>query len=1272
MSLAKALEYSSFVVSQWGHSLVAATEGVTDGLTGLKETVMHPYDNVIHPLSLLTYDATVLLAAHAPPDALDPNTDWINTQKYVLSHSTRYQESLDRLTSQVSQIELSLLRASIDPAEQIRLISGSSTAVFVPGFMARGAKAAAIAFKNKHDFGTFLSPPVFHNNDYAGLSQTVPLPMVSPQELSRLADKQRLMYVITDDKKLLVAHSMAEIPSLRDSRGNYMHHYLFHPELASLKPVYAAGDVVVEGGKILYLDNKSGHYLPAGSHLRTLVEKAFKDNGFEATGKYREINLLEHDPILFTKKPIISKHTLSFSPGGEAPVFATLAAGQKLSLTAKDLSPLLQGKIAEAKTAEDLIHSIDGETEARLRVEGSPADRVFLDQIYEIQEQKSALQEAAQKTIAFESIIRNIETLQGVSFALGNTAQLAHKLGNPDLARGLNGLGAVASLGAGLQMLSLGFSFTGVGTVIAGATALISSFQDEQDDASGQVFQMMAIIDQKLDIVLQEVQGIKKYLIESDRAKFSFWIQSFFRLENHLLNIQERALYQDYQLSMIRMGIDFLIDSSHEQVLSDATSYGGVIPLSELTKPEYLRLMIGLNRLIAESHKPLLTGVATFKAEETHGTLAAWDDLRTLIESGKEFGYFSQRYKNPKYPAWAFNPRLWVGATNLYAKLRGAPYPQVYDGSLKQIRNIYQEGEVFLNQTRIIQNDLYSQMPPYFQAALSAIAKMRAALTYPEMLIKIASGTLGQGYSLGTLPAGLLHSAQDDRFLFDRGGFKHAYVNRGKADAIGRYRDCHIPQAFYTAALAGLGKFNVNWMLKLPAAPGATKFYSRLAEAHDCVTEDCPQIKFTSNGGWEISVYHGVNAYWYEHQNYCRSAPSGTESHAINLLNGYRRTAMQEKSTELSQLFPEWKIAFFNLDKAKVACVIIGFSQELCASIPSVPKSWMDFTYWSSALMTEVNAPRSYRDALPDFSGLLQLLTQMQKSIEEAQLTLSVIPPEALRNPTTEQVAQVMTRLQYRIESLSDRSKRQGPLFLSGVHAIDAAAAHHDHAYTHPIHPSHPIKEWSCESLTPDLARCEDLTDPHHWRLLAKRDPNKSWQALSHHINFCEKLENGVKRCEGPDIIFEEHDSFPGMLNLLSSAVLYGAFFAAIPELGGDLLAHYGYLSKKRVAQCQAALNYGLLTLSTLSALRSSDTLPLLALISFFLTYVAMIRHGFSSTTSRLAGNTANIFVKSAGSPFSIAVSVAHLAGGYFGLKAEKAAMRAWTERQPLSEENTL
>jgi filamentous hemagglutinin len=68
------------------------------------------------------------------------------------------------------------------------------------------------------------------------------------------------------------------------SKGGYQGHI----DLAGGKPVLAAGEVTIVNGRLVELNNKSGHYQPSGLTARKAAEDAFSALGFDTTGVYNE------------------------------------------------------------------------------------------------------------------------------------------------------------------------------------------------------------------------------------------------------------------------------------------------------------------------------------------------------------------------------------------------------------------------------------------------------------------------------------------------------------------------------------------------------------------------------------------------------------------------------------------------------------------------------------------------------------------------------------------------------------------------------------------------------------------------------------------------------------------------------------------------------------------------------------------------------------------------------------------------------------------------
>ena len=89
-----------------------------------------------------------------------------------------------------------------------------------------------------------------------------------------------LIFVVTKDGRLVVG-DMDE----GESTGGH------HNDLAQGEPVQAAGMVIIYNGKLLEINNFSGHYKPSGPSAMAAAIKAFQQAGFKSAKKaYKEYN----------------------------------------------------------------------------------------------------------------------------------------------------------------------------------------------------------------------------------------------------------------------------------------------------------------------------------------------------------------------------------------------------------------------------------------------------------------------------------------------------------------------------------------------------------------------------------------------------------------------------------------------------------------------------------------------------------------------------------------------------------------------------------------------------------------------------------------------------------------------------------------------------------------------------------------------------------------------------------------------------------------------
>jgi RHS repeat-associated protein len=96
---------------------------------------------------------------------------------------------------------------------------------------------------------------------------------IDPKALQHGGVSNTFGYVVKEDRSLVIGKLTAD-------QG--------HIDLAAGMPVRAAGQFKVVQGKLKFIDNKSGHYMPGGDSAREAAEQAFNEAGWNANGKYVE------------------------------------------------------------------------------------------------------------------------------------------------------------------------------------------------------------------------------------------------------------------------------------------------------------------------------------------------------------------------------------------------------------------------------------------------------------------------------------------------------------------------------------------------------------------------------------------------------------------------------------------------------------------------------------------------------------------------------------------------------------------------------------------------------------------------------------------------------------------------------------------------------------------------------------------------------------------------------------------------------------------------
>ena len=307
----------------------AILRGVAKGLVGIANTVRHPLDNFLYPMSELVYDATVIAFSHLNAQSFEemkasvlPAQHEMRTMhQYLFGHQTCYRDSIARMQQRVQGLKDHWAKfCSADIPGKVEMLSELGTTIYAPGFVARGAIIASQ--KIDHAF-SLVFPPRFENlGPHDFIAKPFDIKNYSLSDVRGLNGQNLLIYVITEDGKLYL--SPRDIGFLREHiyrTEAVVKDYprLFHPDLAKMQDVIAAGECNTWNGRIQWINNGSGHYKPSGRHLAALSEDAFFKAGFEeVVGKFSFLSVTKPLDVKFACGPetYLSALNLAATAGG--------------------------------------------------------------------------------------------------------------------------------------------------------------------------------------------------------------------------------------------------------------------------------------------------------------------------------------------------------------------------------------------------------------------------------------------------------------------------------------------------------------------------------------------------------------------------------------------------------------------------------------------------------------------------------------------------------------------------------------------------------------------------------------------------------------------------------------------------------------------------------------------------------------------------------------------------------------------------------------------
>jgi filamentous hemagglutinin len=138
---------------------------------------------------------------------------------------------------------------------RLKLPSGG---VFHPLFFRKFQRP--IALNKRHS-----NPTLFLNN-FPEHPVGPPIQTFSAEQLSNIT--RRLNYVVLQDGSLIIGRRANQIGG-------------GHIDLAAGAPVLAAGELKIVNGRLRFVDNTSGHYLPIGPEAEAAAIRAFRNIGFD-------------------------------------------------------------------------------------------------------------------------------------------------------------------------------------------------------------------------------------------------------------------------------------------------------------------------------------------------------------------------------------------------------------------------------------------------------------------------------------------------------------------------------------------------------------------------------------------------------------------------------------------------------------------------------------------------------------------------------------------------------------------------------------------------------------------------------------------------------------------------------------------------------------------------------------------------------------------------------------------------------------------------------
>ena len=253
-------------------------KGIDQGLANLGDLIQHPIDNMIYPISLLAFDAAVIIAINSGAESFSDTPEAREFANNLKQDMTTYQGCLKRMEDRMNGIYTSSNELVNSSGPKIVEKSAEFlTTLFTPGAVLKGVKAVI----NTKSLGV-ANPPKFNpqppmpnpGSDLYAIIKKVSLDDVRNGKYH----SNKFVYIITADKELVLADTTINNPLTVGQ--TYVFEGSFSTKLdkslGRISEVYAAGSVETIGGRIQYIDNIFPH-----ASSTDMLKHVFKAGGFD-------------------------------------------------------------------------------------------------------------------------------------------------------------------------------------------------------------------------------------------------------------------------------------------------------------------------------------------------------------------------------------------------------------------------------------------------------------------------------------------------------------------------------------------------------------------------------------------------------------------------------------------------------------------------------------------------------------------------------------------------------------------------------------------------------------------------------------------------------------------------------------------------------------------------------------------------------------------------------------------------------------------------------